>query len=78
MNRERHGVDFFRALALAVGLLVVKRLPQKRVQRAVVVANGYGALEALKNENYDLVLMVMQMPEMGGSIHIHASNITAP
>jgi|HubBroStandDraft_2_1064218.scaffolds.fasta_scaffold823418_1 two-component system sensor histidine kinase/response regulator len=63
---ERHGLDFFRAVALAVGVLAVKRLLQKRGHRVVVVASGYEALEAFKNENYDLVLMDMLMPEMGG------------
>jgi signal transduction histidine kinase/CheY-like chemotaxis protein len=61
--------DFLRVLVAEdnqVNQLVVKRLLEKRGHRAVVVADGLEALEALKKETYDVVLMDMQMPNMGG------------
>jgi two-component system, sensor histidine kinase and response regulator len=45
---------------LAVGLL------QKRGHLTTVAGNGRLALEALEREQFDLVLMDVQMPEMGG------------
>ena len=42
------------------------RVLEKRNHSVTVVANGREALEALENDNYDLVLMDMQMPEMDG------------
>ena len=45
---------------------LVRRLFEKRGHRVVVVANGREVLEALKKENYDLVLMDIHMPEMDG------------
>jgi PAS domain S-box-containing protein len=45
---------------------LVKRLLEKRGHRVVVVTNGREVLEALKKENYDVVLMDIQMPEMDG------------
>jgi len=45
---------------LLVGLL------RRRGHTAVAVANGLDALAALEREPFDLVLMDLQMPEMGG------------
>ena len=45
---------------------LVKRLLEKRGHRVVVVTNGREVLEALKKENYDVVLMDIHMPEMDG------------
>jgi len=42
------------------------RLLEKRGHRIVVVANGLEALAAVDKENFDLILMDVQMPEMDG------------
>jgi len=66
---SEHPKDFFRVLVAEDSLVnqrITTRLLEKRGYRAVVVANGREALEALKNENYDLVLMDVHMPEMDG------------
>jgi len=50
----------------AVNQKLVARLLEKRGHRVKVVANGREALEFLERDNYDLVLMDVQMPEMDG------------
>ena len=45
---------------------VVVRMLEKVGHRVIVVNNGNEALAALKQEEFDLVLMDVQMPEMGG------------
>jgi two-component system sensor histidine kinase/response regulator len=50
----------------SVNQLLLVRLLEKRGHDVQVVVNGLEALQALKNENFDLVLMDVQMPEMGG------------
>ena len=42
------------------------RMLEKRGHRVVVAANGLQALEALDKDAFDLILMDVQMPEMGG------------
>ncbi len=49
-----------------VNQLVATRLLEGRGHRVVVVENGVQALEKLAEENFDLVLMDVQMPEMNG------------
>jgi two-component system sensor histidine kinase/response regulator len=50
----------------AVNQLLAVRLLEKGGHEVVVAATGIAALEALENQSFDLVLMDMQMPEMGG------------
>jgi two-component system sensor histidine kinase/response regulator len=45
---------------------LMTRLLEKRGHRVVVAANGREALAALEKDNYDLLLMDIQMPEMNG------------
>jgi PAS domain S-box-containing protein len=42
------------------------RLLEKRGHRVEIAANGQQALEALEKQSYDVVLMDVQMPEIGG------------
>src|SRR5262249_30153002 len=55
---------------LAEDNLVNQRLAVRLLERAghtvVVAGNGREALEALARESFDVVLMDVQMPEMGG------------
>jgi CheY-like chemotaxis protein len=56
------------------------RLLEKQGHRVVVTGNGKEALAALERERFDLILMDVQMPEMGGfeaSAHIREREKTA-
>jgi PAS domain S-box-containing protein len=50
----------------AVNQKVVQQLLAHLGYRADVVANGYEVLDALERQNYDVVLMDVQMPELDG------------
>ncbi len=50
----------------AVNRLVVTRLLEKRSHHVVAATTGREALAALSRENYDVVLMDVQMPDMDG------------
>lgn len=50
----------------AVNQLFVTRMLEKRGHTVLVVNNGREVLAALKKDDYDLILMDVQMPEMDG------------
>jgi len=50
----------------AVNCLLTVRLLEKRGHQVTVTGNGQEALAAVHNSRYDLVLMDLQMPVMGG------------
>jgi two-component system sensor histidine kinase/response regulator len=50
----------------AVNQLLALRLLEKQGHAVTIATNGKKALEALKKESFDLVLMDIQMPEMNG------------
>jgi len=50
----------------AVNQMLAARLLEKHGHRVTVTANGRQALAALEQENFDVVLMDVQMPEMDG------------
>ena len=49
-----------------VNLQLATRLLEKRGHRVAVAGNGREALDAIEKEDFDLVLMDVQMPEMDG------------
>ena len=49
-----------------VNQMLASRLLEKHGHIVVTAANGRQALERLENENFDLVLMDIQMPEIDG------------
>jgi len=50
----------------AVNQQVARRLIEKRGHTALVVGNGLEALQAMEKQEFDLVLMDVQMPVMDG------------
>jgi len=64
--RGRRGLRVLLAEDNAVNQKLVVRLLEKRGQRVTVANNGMEVLDALARERFDLVLMDVQMPEIGG------------
>ena len=67
-----NGVRHYRALRVlmaednAVNRKLVSRLLEKRGYSVVTVTDGHEALAALEKEPFDVVLMDVHMPSMGG------------
>jgi two-component system, sensor histidine kinase and response regulator len=68
--QNTHGPALFLRVLVAednpVNQRLMVRLLEKRGHRAQVAGNGLEAVQALEKERFDLVLMDLQMPEMGG------------
>jgi two-component system sensor histidine kinase/response regulator len=75
-NRVEQSASRFLSILLAEDNLVNRtlglRLLEKRGHTVVIAENGCKAVDLLKRETFDLVLMDVQMPEMDG---IRATNI---
>jgi signal transduction histidine kinase/DNA-binding response OmpR family regulator len=69
LRESRHKLRILLAEDNAVNQLVASRLLEKRGHTVVIVGNGKEALAALDDSGaggFDLILMDLQMPEMGG------------
>ncbi len=63
---EKHPVSILLAEDNPINQQVVKLMLSKLGYKVEVVSNGLQALEAVKQNHFDLVLMDVQMPEMDG------------
>jgi CheY-like chemotaxis protein len=66
MLGERHPLRILLAEDNIVNQKVAVSILQRMGYRPDVVANGLEVLEALRRQTYDVILLDMQMPEMGG------------
>ncbi|HXV29763.1 MAG TPA: response regulator, partial [Sinorhizobium sp.] len=62
----RHSRNILLAEDNLINQRLVVRLLEKRGHNVVVAANGREALQAIEREQFDLVLMDVQMPELNG------------
>ncbi|MGH9407539.1 MAG: response regulator [Terriglobia bacterium] len=65
-RQEGGGLRILLAEDNAVNQRLAKRLLEKRGHSVSIAANGREALSALDQAHFDLILMDVQMPEMGG------------
>jgi two-component system, sensor histidine kinase and response regulator len=65
-DRRNSGLRVLLAEDNPVNQRLAARVLEKRGHEVLVVDNGRQALEALEKNSFDLVLMDLQMPEMGG------------
>ncbi|MCC6785553.1 MAG: PAS domain S-box protein [Planctomycetes bacterium] len=65
-GHQAPGLDVLVAEDNEVNARLAVRLLARQGHRAVVVGSGVAALEALEQQRFDVVLMDMHMPEMGG------------
>src|SRR5439155_21291786 len=63
---EKKGLRVLLAEDNAVNQRLAVSLLEKHGHRVVVAGNGRKALEALERQPFDVVLMDVQMPEVGG------------
>jgi CheY-like chemotaxis protein len=66
MRENRGRLKILLAEDNAVNQTLAVRLLEKRGHEVVVSENGEAALEALNKQNFDLILMDIQMPQMNG------------
>jgi two-component system, sensor histidine kinase and response regulator len=66
LRENRHRLRILLAEDNVVNQTLAVRLLEKRGHQVTVAGNGRGALVALENEAFDVVLMDVQMPEMDG------------
>jgi CheY-like chemotaxis protein len=66
LREERRPLHILLAEDNVVNQKLASRMLEKHGHNVVIAANGRRALERLENEDFDLVLMDVQMPEMDG------------
>ena len=66
LRKPGQGMRILLAEDNKVNQRVAVRMLEKNGHRVIVAGNGHEAVAALEREDFDLVLMDVQMPEMGG------------
>jgi PAS domain S-box-containing protein len=66
LSRSHRGLHILIAEDNAINQVLAQRLLEKRGHAVTVANNGREVLSTLANQTFDLVLMDVQMPEMGG------------